>query len=407
MIVTARYIAPVDGEVIEHGAVCVEESRITALGRAGDIATGKRVRLEFGNAVVTPGFVNAHTHLELTHLAGRVLPTRNFPSWLARLVAATGNDPPTKECVQRAVADGVAQSLNAGVTTVGDITRNPFATRGAIAETPIRAVSFGEVIAIGTRRHLLTERIEAALNRDHESHRLQIALSPHAPYTVEPDGLRRCARLAENQCVPLCIHAAETSDEAEFTRDASGAFAEHLRTLGVWDRAIPASGLAPIPLLQTCGLLTPRTVLAHANYLSDADIDRVARSRASVAFCPRTHAAFKHTAHRYPKMLDAGVNVCVATDSLASNPSLSILDELRFLHKNDPQISCDQLLTMGTLAPAKALGLQKHVGSITPGKDADLVVIPLPAGAPWKEMFRNDLDPIAVFARGTLLVDKR
>jgi aminodeoxyfutalosine deaminase len=407
MILAARYVAPVDGPVIEQGAIRIERATIGAVGTAKAICMSGNERVNFGDAVITPGFVNAHTHLELSHLAGRVPPSSDFTGWLRRLVDMGVKFPPTKGSVQQVVAEGIAQSLSAGVTTVGDITRFPAWSREALSQSDMRAVSFGEVIAIGARRHLLRERLNASLCTEYENDFLRCGVSPHAPYTVEPDALRECAMCCTDRRVPMAIHVAETLGEVEFTHDRTGVFADHLRTLGVWDDDIPISGLEPIPLIESSGLLTKRTVLAHANYVSDDDIELIAKRRASVAYCPRTHAAFEHPPHRFRDMLRAGVNVCIGTDSLASNPTLSILDELRFLRHEYPEMQCERLLEMGTLSGAKALGLEKSVGSITAGNEADLVVIPLSRDGDWREALDSMSEPIAVLSRGCFVVDNR
>ena len=153
------------------------------------------------------------------------------------------------------------------------------------------------------------------------------------------------------------------------------------------------------------GVLGPQTVLAHANYVSDSDIALIAASGASVAYCPRTHAAFGHPPHRFRDMLRAGVNVCLGTDSLASNPSLSILDELRLLQSKCHDVAPEDLLALGTLRGACALGFSHAVGSLTPGKSADFAVIPLPATAPtWDETLNSRNAPAAVYVQGQELV---
>ncbi len=407
MILAARYIAPVESPVIENGAIRFRDATVVAVGPSKEFDVGDEERVDFGNAVITPGFVNAHTHLELTHLAERVAPSPDFTGWLTRLVKTSSESLPTKESVQRIVTDGIFQSHRAGVTTVGDITRFPAWTRQALSNSMMRAVSFGEVIAVGTRRHLLQERLAAAMKTEFESELLRCGVSPHAPYTVEPNALRECARRSVEQLTPLCIHGAETLEESEFTCEGTGVFADYLRSLGVWDDDIPIAGLAPIPLFEASGLLTDRTVLAHANYVCDDDIHCIGENRASVAYCPRTHDAFEHPPHRFRDMLDAGVNVCIGTDSLASNPSLSILDELRFLHQMFPDFNSQQLLEMGTVSGAKALGLQDRVGSLAVGKDADLAVIPMESKGDWHEMFSSATEPIAVLSRGSFVVDNR
>ncbi|MCH7925000.1 MAG: amidohydrolase family protein [Planctomycetes bacterium] len=401
MILKSRFVVPVGEPVIQHGAIRIHNGRIVEVGRAADISGDASI--DYADAVICPAFVNAHTHLELSNLHGRVPPSPDFTDWLRRLVEAKSVEPPTKEQIQSAVEEGIEQSLAAGVTTVGDITHVPAWTRESLAQSAIRAVSYGEVIAIGTRRNLLDQRLSAAADRSWETARLRIGISPHAPYTVEPDGLRACAERAAEQKAPLCMHLAETADEERFTGERTGTLADYLRDLGVWDDAIPLAGCGPTELADRTGVLGATTVVAHANYVSDGDITLLAKSGASVAYCPRTHDAFGHPRHRFRDMLQAGVNVCVGTDSLASNPSLSVLDELRFLRRARPDVAAEELLAMGTLHGARGLGFADEIGSITIGKLADLAVIPLGSGVEeprWDRMLDNNTAPIAVYISG-------
>jgi len=405
MILQARFVVPVDSPPIEGGAVVVEHGRITAVGRASDLRGTDA--LDYGDAVITPGFVNAHTHLELSSLAHQVPPTPDFIDWLRRLIAAmpptTSNPSEQKENIQTAVRTGVALSLAAGVTTIGDITRHPHWTREILAASEVRGVSFGEITAIGRGRHLLGERLASAASTEYQTERLRVGLSPHAPYSVEPDAMRACAERARVLALPLCIHAAETADEEEFTSRREGRFVDFLGELGVWDEEIRAAGCGSVELCRLTGLLGPRTVLAHANYVSDGEITQVANHGASVAYCPRTHHAFHHPAHRFRDMLEAGVNVCIATDSLASNPSLSILDELRFLRNAHRSLPSLELLAMGTRRGAQALGFADTVGTLTVGKAADLVVIPLDPSQridAWDQILTSAAQPIQVYVDG-------
>jgi cytosine/adenosine deaminase-related metal-dependent hydrolase len=150
--------------------------------------------------------------------------------------------------------------------------------------------------------------------------------------------------------------------------------------------------------MQGLGLLDLRPLLVHCNYVSDSDLDLVAAAGASIAYCPRSHAFFHHEPHRWREMLSRGINVCVGTDSLASNDTLSVLDELRFLGSQDSTISDGQLLSMGTLAGARALGIADQVGSLEIGKRADFIVLPLiPDGC---------RDPAETLLRGIARVQK-
>ena len=401
MMLKSRFVVPVDSPAIENGAVIVRDGRIIEVGPAQRFRD--RPLVDYGDAVICPGFVNAHTHLELSHLAGRVTPSPDFTGWLQRLFEIAEDEPPTPGQVRAAVASGTDQSLSAGVTTVGDITRFPQWTRESLADFVLRVVSFGEVAAIGRRRHLLAERLDAAADVEHQTERLRIGISPHAPYTVEPEAMRACATRAREIDAPLCIHLAETADEEHFTRSGEGRFAEFLRAVEVWDEHIPTSGCGLVEAAARAGLLTSNTIVAHANYVTPDDIAMLADSGASVAFCPRTHRAFGHGLHRFREMLTRGINVCLGTDSLASNPSLSILDELRFLRREYGDLSSDQIMAMGTLNGARALGFAETAGSLAVGKAADLVVIPLEClatKARWDLILESDQPPSAVYVSG-------
>ncbi len=403
MMLKGRFVVPVDGPVIENGAVIVRNGRIEAVGPATSLHD--KPVIDYGDAVICPGFVNAHTHLDLTPLAGRVPPSADFADWLCRLMDNLAAAPPTRERSQQAMLSGIEQSVSAGVTMVGDVTRAPQWTREVLAESTLRGVSFGEVIAIGKRRDMLEERLAAAASLEHQTERLRTGISPHAPYTVEPDAMRACADRARTLRAPLSIHLAETVDEERFTRSRDGRLVTYLQELGVWDERIPVSGCGPVELASKTGLLTERTIVAHANYVTDSDITRIADSGASVAYCPRTHDAFGHRPHRFRDMIAAGINVCVGTDSLASNPSLSILDELRFLRERHPDMPGGELIAMGTIRGARALGFERVAGSITVGMFADLVVVPLDSSEAhrgWEQILESARPPVATYVDGVL-----
>ncbi len=422
MIVRASHVLAADGSTLDNGVVHVDGGRIVGVGRAG--RADRRKTTDLGDSLLLPGFVNAHTHLELSHLAGKVPPQGNdeprtsvladvqqcaarasvrFVGWLARLSEETRADADDPARVRRAVQRGRDLSLAAGVTTVGDITRQPALTRPLLAAGPLRVVSFGEVIAFGRLRDRLNARLAAAADRTHDSPWLQAGISPHAPYTLEPEGLRACTDRARRDGRRLCTHLAETDAESLFCTQQTGPLGELLERLGVWDDDVPCHGLSPVELAAQAGLLGPTCVLAHVNYASDGDLNRLAAAGAHVAYCPRTHQAFGHPPHRFADMLARGINVCVGTDSLASNPSLSVLDELRFLRRQRPALSANLLLALGTRHGALALGLADALGTIAPGMQADLTAVPLDSqGArdPSENVLQSETEPTAVCVAG-------
>ncbi len=418
MILRAKYIAPVDGPVIEDGFVATEGGRVVDVGRWGSSDAAGGGVTDLGEVVLTPGLVNAHTHLELSYLHGRVPPGDDLIDWLRRVFELAVQSPVDDAAVVASVRDGVAASLAAGVTFVGDISRRPGVVRPVLTDSRLSGVSFGEVVSIGTRRGLLEERLNAACAAGAEAlagrggggsdasfspPRWTIGVSPHAPYTVEVDALRECGRRARAHELPLCIHLLESPHEEAFTRDAAGPFREYLQQLGVWDDGVPSGGGDPIEVCERAGLLGPRTIAAHVNYVTDAQLARLAATGTHVAYCPRTHAAFGHAPHRCREMRAAGVNVCIGTDSLASNPSLSVMDELRFLHGRGAGLSPSELLRLGTGSGATALGAEMTRGWIRSGASADMVAWPLdPRGSsdPLENVFESEVGPCGVMAQG-------
>lgn len=383
MNIRAPYAWAERGKLIADAVVRVEGSRIAGIGRARD-ADG-RIDSDLDGCILLPGLVNAHTHLELGFIAGRCPPGPDFTRWIRALVRERGPAGQRIDFVPDAVRRGLNESLAGGVTLIGDITSDPDVVRVTLAGVHQRpaVVSYGEVIAVGRMRHGAEEATATAASEYFASDDLGIGISPHAPYTVEPQVMELCAAIAANRGLPLSIHAAETRAERAWTLRGDGEFRELLQELRVWDDAIPVSGCSPIALLDRCHVLSPRTLLAHANYVDDDDTALLAAAGASVAWCPRTHAAFGHEPHPFRKLQAEGVNVCLGTDSLASNPSLSLLDEMRFVYAQHPDVSPETILDMGTTAGAEALGAGDKTGRLAVGLRADMIAIPLdPEGSP-------------------------
>ena len=214
----------------------------------------------------------------------------------------------------RAAEAGVNESLRFGVTTVGDISRRVDETRAVLARSPLRAVSYGEVTGMAGRRGNLEANLVRALsepvNRTTGAPlRVRIGLSPHAPYSIEAGGYRRCLEIARREGLPLTTHLAETPDEEAFLASHAGPFRELWEALGGWDDTVPTFPGGPIRFAHSLGLLDSPTLLAHVNECDDAEMDLLAAGRASVAYCPRTHEYFGRPPHRWREMLARGINV--------------------------------------------------------------------------------------------------
>ena len=379
-LVTARVVAPMltghEGETIDGGGVLVEDAKVLAVGNASDLRDGAEAVDDWGDVLLVPGLVNAHVHLELSNARPGPKP-ESFGEWLLGVVRSR---PKTAGDLHGAMADaaraGAAESLGFGVTTVGDITRYPAATRPALAGAGLRVVSFGEVQALGQLRGEQADRLATATS---PADGVTVAVSPHAPYTVEPDAYRACLGWAEANGRPIATHLAETTEEADFLNDHAGPLRELWDELGKWDDRVPRFAGSPAAFAKSVGLLDARVpvVLAHCNHLSDADLDLLARSNASVVYCPRTHAYFGHPPHPMEALLSRGVNVCLGTDSRASSPDLNLLADAARVRRERPHLAAGLIWSMLTTRPAAALGLAGTVGTLAPGAAADLVAFPL------------------------------
>ncbi|HEX4794612.1 MAG TPA: amidohydrolase family protein [Humisphaera sp.] len=401
-LLIAQWIAPMSGPLIRDGGVAFSDGIIRAVGPADQLRHqfSQAQVTDLGESVLLPGLVNAHVHLELSTLRAGAPPAR-FVDWLLRIAASASSDPTKiKETTQAAIKEGVAQCVRFGVTTVGDISRHALLTRPLLKESPLRVVSFGEVLAMAQRRHLLEERLVIAADQLAKSDRLRIGISPHAPYSVEAEGFRRCLQVAREGSLPLTTHLAESLDEARFLSDHSGPFRDLWNALGAWDENVPRFDGGAIRFAKSLGLLDYPTLLAHVNYCDDGELALLAAGRASVVYCPRTHAYFGHPPHRWRDMLAAGINVAVGTDSTASAPDLNVVDDLRLLHRLAPHVPAQILWEMATTRPAIAMGLESQVGSITIGKSADFLAFTAAGADPLATILETDHQPAHVWIAG-------
>ncbi|HVP13570.1 MAG TPA: amidohydrolase family protein [Phycisphaerae bacterium] len=379
IVYKARWVLPIEGLPIDNGAIAVDEGRLVDVGKARAISAG--TIHDLGDCILLPGFVNAHTHLELSCYRGMVPP---MPLWewferLMTLIYGPGGPKPGQE----SVLAGAAESLAAGVTCVGDISRTGVHI-ATLRSSPIRKVCFLELISGAMQPPNDAASLAAMLDQAMTACQpdvLRLGVSPHTLYTVTWSDLCKAGDLARERRVPLTIHLAETSDEVEWLVHGTGPLAD---MLSKWKLPCASSSIrgSAIELLKMAGLLRLKPLLAHVNYISSREVASLAASQATVVWCPRSHRFFGHEPHRWQKMLAAGINVCIGTDSLASNETLSILDELRFVRRSVPAAEPDLLLEMGTIRGAKGLGLDARIGTLQLGKWADFAVVPWDAHGP-------------------------
>jgi cytosine/adenosine deaminase-related metal-dependent hydrolase len=308
------------------------------------------------------------------------------------------------------VYDGVEQCARFGVTSLGDI-KSRFIRDGrmmmALLSNAVRFTSYGEVTAMAQRRELLDERLGDAVEEPEDTPGVRVGVSPHAPYSIEDGGYRRCLAIARERGLPLTTHLAETPDEAEFLATHTGPFRDLWARLGAWDDRVPAFDGGPIRYAQALGLLDyERTLLAHVNYCDDDELAILARGKASVVYCPRTHRYFGHPPHRWREMLATGINVAVGTDSCASSPDLNLVDDLRLLHEIAPEVEPRLLWEVATVRGARAIDAPR-VGSLTPGQYADVVAFAVSSADPLREILESRIEPVRVWCGGRVVKSAR
>lgn len=377
IIVKANYLIPNPESCIENGAVVINGTKVHRLGVFDEIkslAKNEKI-VDLGNAVILPGLINTHTHLDLSNLHNRIKPTNNFTHW-AFQIAGTRMRWKEEDHVS-SVEKGNNLCIESGSTTIADIS-NTGHSFSVLKKSPLRKVVYREVLNFNPDQAKdVINKIQSELSAFVADNLLSIGLSPHAPYSVSKELYQAIAQLTKKTGIPVSTHIAETQDEIEFLKKGTGNFHILLKQLRVLTEKWQPPGLAPIQYLKETGILGNHTILIHCNYVTDEEISTIKSSGASVAFCPRSHHYFGHTSHPIQRLLDAGINLGLGTDSLASNDTLSILDEMKFLFLNY-SISPKTLLAIATINGAKALGLESKVGQIKEGFEADLCAIRLP-----------------------------
>jgi aminodeoxyfutalosine deaminase len=393
-LLIAAHIAPMDRPPFRDGAILIKDGIIKAVGPKKDLLAQSPSAqvVDLGNSILLPGLINAHTHLELSDCTAGPPPKSGFANWLVGMLQRTRITPEEMQSkVTKAIDIGVAQSLKFGVTTVGDISRQVHLTRPLLKDKPLRVISFGEVQAMAQRRGLLEERLAAASDQSLSSTHLKIGVSPHAPYSVEPHGYRRCLEVAQKYHLPLSTHLAESREESEFLSNHSGPLRDLWNAWLTWDDQVPKFAGGPIRFARDLGLLDYPTLLAHVNYCDDEELAILAAGKSSVVFCPRTHSYFDHPPHRWQDMLASGINVSVSTDSCASSPDLNVVNDLRLLRRQYPQVPVQELWHLVTTNPARSLGLENICGALAPGLVADIIAFPAEGPNPLAQILETNV----------------
>ena len=370
--------------VVRPGAVAVRSGRIVASGPPHQVRQAvdrweNVVRVD--DALIFPGMVNAHVHLDLTGI-GPQPRTGDFADWVMMVQKQRGARGAV--AAGEAVEQGAAMCVASGVAAVGDIASwlSPGAARAILEASALVGVSFAELIGIdGPRRQEQVARIETLAADACERMGIKVGLQPHAPYSTGPGVYEAATQAACGQGLAVSTHLAELREEIEFVAKCTGRLRQLHESLGVWDDDSAAhygSGHHPVKWLEPY-LQRARWLVAHCNYVDDEHIEALARCRASVAYCPVASDYFGHRDHHYRDMLAGQVNVCLGTDSIVCQPAdepqpLGILAQMRYLYRRD-RTEPEQLLAMATVNGCKALGLAAHHATLQAGAAARLYTV--------------------------------
>jgi cytosine/adenosine deaminase-related metal-dependent hydrolase len=388
-IYSARWVLPVTSAAIRGGAVAVEGTRIAGVGTRAELEARFPSAFveDFGEAAILPGFINCHTHLELTAMRGFLEAEEgHFFAWLCKLTVAR-RERMTDEDLYVSAAWGAVEAARAGVTTVGDASDAGATTMRALNEVGLRGIVFQEAFGADereARRQFEKAREKTAMLRGGETPLVALGLSPHSPYTVSPPLLEMLAGFARDERLPLMMHAAESRAEELLMLEARGPFAEGFASRGF---AFRSPGVSTVRHLAETGILSTRPLLAHCVNVDESDIALIKEHGASVAHCPKSNAKLGHGRAPLAALLRAGVTVGLGSDSVASNNTCDLLEEARFavllarsatkLERLDA-LTAERALHDATLGGAQALGLD-DCGSLEEGKQADFAVVRLDA----------------------------
>ena len=385
-IVAAGYVVNPDAEVIEQGGVLCSSGRIVAVDRLPALLRshpGVEVT-RYDDSIMVPLLVNAHTHLELTDFplwakqkGHQFEDPAGFIDWILKLIQVKSKL--QQETYHTALVNGIEQSLQAGTGVVGDILAH-HSVRNAYQGTPLGGVVFLETLGQDPaviRR--LKKGLYKALEEPFAAEAI-VGLSPHSPYTISNYYLRYVFDICRRRGLRCCTHVAESEEEQKFVKDSRGAIAERFYPAINWHAYVPAAtGVRPVTYLDQLGGLFPANLLVHGVHLDDVDIDLLAKRKMSLALCPRSNARLKVGKAPAGRLHKAGVRLALGTDSLASNDSLSVWDEMCFAATwFSGELDAPTIFSMATKQGAAALGVEESYGSISPGKKVGFQIIKCP-----------------------------
>jgi cytosine/adenosine deaminase-related metal-dependent hydrolase len=371
----ADWILPIAGDPIQDGWVDIADGRIAAVG-----GSARANAVDLGRVAVLPSLVNAHTHLELSYLRGRVPAAHSFTDWIRPLMALRRQypDPEAPEILAAAEA-AVAAARAAGTGLVGEVT-NTLATVPLLRKAGMPARVFYELLGFNAPDP--EKRVADARERLRtfaSSSDCPITVAPHAPYSVSP-ALFAAIR-SDMDAAPqgvTSVHLGESPEEVELLADGTGAMRAVLEELGAWNPEWRVPGVSPVSYLQDLGFLDSCVLAVHGVQFSGEDLGHLRSLGVTVVACPRSNVHVGVGDPPIEAFYAMDVTVAFGTDSLASADDLNLFRELGAARRLAPRVPASQLLRSATLCGARALGFGDELGSIEAGKRASLIAVRLP-----------------------------
>lgn len=388
----AAWVVPVAAPPIQNGWVeFAPDGRVAGLGpgaQAGDV--------DLGNVALMPGLVNAHTHLELSHLRERIPRADAFVEWVRGVMAARRQPlAPDQGEILAAVHAGISESIRSGTAVVGDIS-NTLVTHAALDASALSGVVFYELIRFNaampeTFVREAWQKVDALPPSAH----VRVQLSAHAPYSVAPAVFRELAQSLALRPDRVCtVHLAESRDESEFIARGSGEWRTFLHDVGAWNPAWTPPAVSPVRYLDDLGFISDQTLVVHGVQMDADDLARLAARGATLVTCPRSNAYTGAGTPPIEQFYRAGLRVAIGTDSLASTPDLSVFAEMAAVRRLAPGITARDIVDSATRQGARALGLSDDFGTIEPGKQGRLLAVDVPAGvSDVEEYLVSGIDP--------------